>query len=104
MPFVTNDYTGYPYDYKDPAANLDYVVDWTAWLAERGNDTIASVQWTISGGSGVVAGTTGFTPQGLAAIWLSGGTIGQTATIICQITTTAGRTEVRTFHLRIVAK
>lgn len=80
---------------KDPDATLDYAVDWSDWL---GNDTIDSVSWTVPAGISQVSVTNTTTK---ATIWVSGGTIGRVYTIVCRITTAAGRTDDRNVLLRI---
>jgi hypothetical protein len=81
---------------KDPDANLDYSLDWTAWLA---GDTIAASSWVIP--DGLEAGTM-TNNDTVATIWLSGGAPGSTYKITNQITTAAGRTDERTVTLRVV--
>jgi hypothetical protein len=78
---------------KDPTAVLDYTFDWRKWL---GDDTIATVAWTVPAGianAGSVYSTTTTT------IWLSGGTAGVSYSIYVTITTTGGRTDKRTFKV-----
>jgi hypothetical protein len=80
---------------KDPDATLDYVVDWTAFLAPTG-DTIASVVWVVP--SGLTENSQLFTAT-TATIWLESGTLGKTYVVICRITTVGGRTEDHRFNL-----
>lgn len=100
MPFVT-DFTGIPYDIKDPNSTIEYPVDWTAWLAER-NDTINAVQWTLTGS--LVNVSSSFTAAGRAAIFISGGTLGEIDLVRCRITTVGGLVEYKSFNLRIQTK
>jgi len=83
---------------KDPGSTLDYTVDWTTWL---GTDTIASVVWTVPTD---LTQTNATNTTLLATVWLSGGTVGATYKIVCQITTAAGRIEERYFFIEMVDK
>ena len=67
---------------KDPDATLDYSWDWSQWL--QNGETIASAQ--IIADVGI---TVGSTTTGVATVvaWLSGGTVGQTYTVTCRVTT-----------------
>jgi hypothetical protein len=83
---------------KDPAAVLDYTVDWSNWL---GLDKITSVVWTVPAG----IGNAGTSNSGTAAtIWISGGTAGTNYIVTCLVTTLAGRTDERSFQLTVVAR
>lgn len=99
MSFVT-DYSGIPYEIKDPAETIDYTIDWSAWLAGKNNDTIASVAWTVNGVTLVSQSHTTTS----ATIFVSGGVLGVTATVQCTITTANARIEPRTFNLRLQTK
>lgn len=89
---------GYYAPDKDPAAVLDYTIDWEDWLA---GDAIATSEWTVS--AGITAGATGKTDT-TTTIWLSGGLSGQTYTIFNRITTAGGRTNVQTFKITCMEK
>jgi hypothetical protein len=80
---------------KDPAARLDYTVDWTAWL---GADTIAQVDWTVPAGLTTTATSNATTT---ATVWLSGGTLGATYEVVCQVTTATGRIDQRTIRIQV---
>jgi len=80
---------------KDPNAILDYAVDWSRWLA---GDEIATSEWTVSSGLTKVSDSKTTTK---ATVWLSGGTAGQSYTVTNRITTTGGRTEERSFTIRV---
>lgn len=80
---------------KDPDAVLDYEFDWSAWLAT--GETISSHTVTVSGVT--LDSTTSSTTSVVA--WVSAGTAGTTATISCEITTSAARIDERTITLRI---
>jgi hypothetical protein len=78
---------------KDPQAVLDYEFDWAAWLAS--GETIASFVVTVAGVAldSSAASTTAVTA------WISGGTLGELASVACRITTTAGRIDERSLNL-----
>lgn len=83
---------------KDPDAVLDYAIDWSRWL---GDDVISSVTWTVP--AGIIRQTDVFS-SALAVIWLSGGTAGTSYSIVCHITTPAGRQEDRTIKIAVVER
>lgn len=84
---------------KDPAAVLDYTVDWADWLAVVG-DTIASATALGDGvtvnSSAVVAGTK-------VVVWVSGGAALTTASVTIKITTasTPARIDERTIWFKV---
>lgn len=78
---------------KDPAAVLDYQIDWSSWL---GVDTITSSSWTASTGLTVDSNSNTSTT---ATAWVSGGTAGTTYQLTNQITTAGGRTDERTISI-----
>lgn len=87
-----------PYIEKDPAAELDYAVDWSAWLGE---DQLSAVTWSVPAGltktSETIAG-------GLAVVWLKGGAAGQTYTVSCAVETGYGRKDERSFRVVVVER
>ena len=80
---------------KDPDAVLDYSVDWAKWLAD---DEIDTSDWTVPVGLTKVGGTKTTTR---ATVWLSGGAAGQSYTVTNRITTAGGRTEDRSFIVKV---
>ncbi len=80
---------------KVPGATIDYRFDWSSVL---GDDTINSVDWSVSG---VTAGATSNTTT-TATQRASGGSVGTPATIRCTITTTAGYVYEATLRLTLV--
>lgn len=80
---------------KDPNAVLDYSIDWTRWLA---GDQVAASEWIIPSGLTKMADSKTSTS---ATVWLSGGTAGQSYIVTNRITTAAGRTEDRSFTIRV---
>lgn len=82
---------------KDPDSTLDYVFDWTAWLAEV-IDSIESVEFILSSSLVKVSESNTNTT---ATIFLAGGDLNQSEQVTCRITTAGGRVEDMTIHLRI---
>ena len=82
---------------KDPSAVLDYVFDWTEWLA-----TVETItDHTITADTGITVDSSS-EYAGKVTVWLSGGTAGINYKVACKITTTAGRTDERTLWIRVV--
>lgn len=84
---------------KDPDAVLPYKIDWTAWLA---GDTLSTSAWTVPAGLTNVSDTT--EAGSTTVVTLSGGTPGQTYVVTNRITTADGRTDDRSFRLRIAER
>ena len=80
---------------KDPDAILDYSVDWAKWLA---GDQINTSDWTVPVG---LAKTLDAATATKATVWLSGGDAGQSYTVTNRITTAGGRTEDRSFIVKV---
>lgn len=87
-----------PWIAKDPDATLDYIFNWTDWLALAG-DNISSYVVTVDGVTLASDSRTG----AYVTAWVSGGTVGSTASITCQVTTNSSpaRVEQRTVYLKI---
>lgn len=82
---------------KDPDAVLDYALDWaTQWLAS--GETITTSVWTVP--TGITEDSDSFNDS-VTKVWLSGGTAGTTYTIANKITTSAGRTDERSFDILV---
>ena len=84
---------------KDPGASLGYSWDWSAWLAGI-SDTISTTTVT---GDGFTIGTPSHA-AGIVTARISGGAVGQTIGVTCQITTAAGLIDERTIYLRVVQR
>lgn len=82
---------------KDPSAVLDYVFDWTGWLAT--GETIDTHTITVDTGLTKDSSTES---GGKVTVWLSGGTAGINYKVACLVTTSAGRTDERTLWIRVV--
>lgn len=81
---------------KDPAATLDYTIDWATWL-ETG-DTITAHTFTAP--AGLVKESDSHTDTA-ATVWISGGTAGTAYDVTCQITTAGGRIDERTITIGV---
>ena len=81
---------------KDPSAVLDYMFDWTEWLAT--GETITDHTITADTGITVDSSTE---DDGKVTVWLSGGTAGINYKVACLVTTTAGRTDERTMWIKV---
>ena len=84
---------------KDPSAVLDYVFDWSGWLAI--GETITD--YTITADTGITVDSP-TEDDGKVTVWLSGGTAGINYKVACKITTSAGRTDERTIWIKVVER
>jgi hypothetical protein len=87
-----------PTGIKDPDAVLDYPVSFAAWLADI-SDTYAS--HTIEELTGGLVEDSSTELNGVITVWLSGGNVSETGSFTVRIVTTGGRTDDRTFYLKI---
>lgn len=78
---------------------MDYVFDWTEWLAT--GETITDHTITADTGITVDSWTE---DDGKVTVWLSGGTAGINYKVACLITTSAGRTDERTIWIKVVER
>lgn len=93
---------------KDKDAVLDYPIDYKDWLDDI-QDNYAS--HTVVNVSGIVIDSSSYTVTASAGgvavtgkyvvVWCSGGTVGETAQFTIRIVTAGGRTDDRTFYLKI---
>lgn len=81
---------------KDPNAFLDYSVNWANWL--EGAETIVTSTWYAPTG---ITKSNESELNGVATVWLAGGTVGKEYTIVNRITTSNGRQDERSFRVRI---
>ena len=86
-----------PTGIKDPNAVLDYPISFAAWLADIG-DTYASHTVMVTGG---LVCDSSSQAAGVITPILSGGTVKTTASFTIRIVTVGGRTDDRTFYLKI---
>lgn len=84
---------------KDPSSVLDYTVDWSNWLAS--GETISASAFTVESGLTKDSESNGDTS---GTVWLSGGTAGTAYSVTHQITTTAGRTDERSFVVDVLSR
>lgn len=80
---------------KDPAEVLDYVFDWSDWLAV---DEIINSFTVTAGNPGIVAGSA-VQAAGKITFWCSGGMLHDHYDITCQIRTNAARVASRTMEI-----
>ena len=92
---------------KDPSAVLDYVFDWTGWLATGETIAVDSETGekliTITADTGITVDSW-TEDDGKVTVWLSGGTAGINYKVACKITTTVGRTDERTLWIKVVER
>ena len=84
---------------KDPSAVLDWMFDWSDWLAAA--ETITDHTITADTGITVDSSTE---DAGKVTVWLSGGTAGINYKVACLVTTSAGRTDERTMWIKVVER
>lgn len=77
-----------------PLSNLDYGLDWTAWLAS--GETISTSVWSVTDGitlaSTLVSGN-------ITSVFASGGVVGRVYTLSNTITTSSNRIDTRSITL-----
>lgn len=81
---------------KDPEAILDYIFDWSDWLAT--GEIITSATITVPTGLTKASQTTTTTE---VIAWISGGVVTTTYRVECKITTNSNRTDVRAINIRV---
>ena len=83
---------------KNEDAVLDWKFDWVNWLDV--GETINTHLVTVT--SGITMASSSITDNNTSiTLWLSGGNLGITYQVDCEITTTAGRTDKRSILMRI---
>lgn len=80
---------------RDPQDVLDYYVRFTTWLPD--GDTITA---KTAVGTGVTVDSSAIS-GGDIQIWVSGGTLGETASVTVHITTAGGRQKDQTVYFKI---
>lgn len=88
-----------PKGIKDPNAVLDFPIDFSAWLTDI-TDTYASHTVSVDAESGIVCDSSS-QAAGVITPIISGGTAGKTGWFKIRIVTAGGRTDDRTFYLKI---
>jgi hypothetical protein len=84
---------------KTPAARLDYTWDWTDWLAGVG-DVLDTA--TVAVPDGLTAVGASVVDDGVVTQRISGGDVGATYELVCQMTTVGGLIDEKTIALTIV--
>lgn len=90
---------------KGPGESLDFKFDWGTGHAPylEPGETIAA--YTITASPGITVTEDQLVDAGRAVVvWLAGGTVGQTYTVLCSITTNVSRTAERTMSVPVVRK
>lgn len=91
---------------KSPDAVLDYKIDWAAlangsgssdWL--QSGETISSYTATADSGMTINSDSKSDSDTSIV-LWLSGGVVSRSYPVVCQIVTSAGRTDERTLLAR----
>lgn len=82
---------------KDPDAKLDWIFDWSSWLAP--GETITASEFIVSAGLTVTASSNTTIS---ATVWLSGGQTGQVYQVTNRITTNQNRIDDRSIRIRVV--
>jgi len=82
---------------KDPSAVLDWMFDWSDWLAS--GETIIDHTITVDTG---ITNDSSTEDAGKVTVWLSGGTAGENYKVACLIETSAGRKDERTIWIKVV--
>jgi hypothetical protein len=82
---------------KDPAARLDYVLDWSVWL---GADTITPTSTTTPLEESGAPYAPSFTDTS-TRVFLEGGKVGVTYTVTNHITTDGGLIDERSFEVTV---
>lgn len=97
---------------KDPNAKLDYVLDWSDWLAT--GDTVSSATATVSPTGGLMISGASTSPGTfsnsasvsltvsstyLTTVWAKDGTTGSSYDITVRVTTASGRIDDRTITI-----
>lgn len=84
---------------KDPDAVVDYTFDWSDWLT---TDTITGATITIADSATMAKDSQAIVNSDQSVrVWISGGAARDRAAVSCLITTAAGRTDERTFYIRV---
>jgi hypothetical protein len=84
---------------KDPSAVLDWMFDWSDWLAS--GETISDHTITVDSG---ITNDSSTEDAGKVTVWLSGGTAGENYKVACLIETSAGRKDERTIWIKVVER
>jgi hypothetical protein len=84
---------------RDPNAILDYKIDLTEWLDAQSDALLTAVEATDRT-VGVVVDSVTIVGKTIV-VWISGGTIGDPASVTIRFTTSGGRTDDRSLFFKI---
>ncbi|MCJ9428688.1 hypothetical protein [Kordiimonas marina] len=84
---------------KDPSSDVDYSIDWSAWLTD--GETVTSAAWSVAPATGLQIGTA-IDGGALQGTYVSGGVAGDRYRLTCRGTTSAGRTADRSLTIRVM--
>ena len=84
---------------KDPQSVLDYGFKWSDWLDT--DDTVSTSTWNVPTGINEDSDSKTDTTT---TIWLSGGTVGKKYKVTNRVVTTDGRTDERSFYIKVQSK
>ena len=90
---------GIPQILKANDAILDYVMNWTDWLST--GETITA--HTVTVGTGLTKQSDSQTASAVT-VWLTGGTKGVSYLVTIEIVTSQGRTDSRSFRVRVLLR
>lgn len=90
---------------KVPSAILDYGFTLAEWLDGDSVSTVTPPVWSVSelAASLVVESSSVLPGNQIIKVWLSGGTVGKTYTVLVTFSTMGGRKDTLHFYVRIVA-
>ena len=87
-----------------PGARLDYEFDWSEQLSNGDTITSRSVSIvttsTMTADSGVIVDIGTAVSTGVV-VWVNGGAVGDTARVLCTVTTAGGRTDTLALDLTV---
>ena len=82
-----------------PTSDLDYVMDWSAWLNQP-NETISSVSWSV--GTGLTLGVTFHDASTATAFIAATGSPGALIRVACTVVSSiTPKTDTRVFYVKI---
>lgn len=80
---------------KDPDGTVDFTIDWTDWLE---SDTISTGTWIVP--AGITKVSSSYTTK-MDTIFVSGGSAGNTYSLVNRITTANGRVNDQTIFILV---
>lgn len=85
---------------KDPAATLDYGIDWGAGYLQDG-ESLSESSWSIFPSGGLAIDSEPPVSSTQATVFVTGGTVGHIYQLTNRIVTDQGRTDERSLTIRI---